>query len=465
MLKKFMLIALGAYALGFFSNKPALAQMHTATSSSSTAPERVFSPAQLQEDLAFIKSTIATIHPELSYTADFDQLTRAYQELDFALQKSMSKDAAWRTFALLNPYFADGHLMVTHASTRTEADSHLAQGHGFFPFDVFVDDAAKLYIRTALDGSDCEFKGSRIEQINGMPASLVARELLKRMGGDNAAFQANLLSRRFWLPYIKTFGASDHFSLVITRDGQTTQLQLPAIKTLPKSLRDADDFDQAFQFEIINKRTALLTIRNFYWPDHKAFYTFTKQAFAKIEAAKIQHLMIDIRENTGGDDIMWKEGVLPYLADKSFRNGSTYRKRVLAGRQSGNEKVGDIVDGVVDTWVQANPSMPHFYKGNTYVLVGRRTYSSAVLFSNVVQDFGFGKLVGEAGYVRSRQTGGTNQTNVLPNTGLEIVVPRFILDRPSGKREPSLLKPDIVLADDPFDERALVLGLVKKLDL
>lgn len=465
MLKKCMLNALGAATLVFFSHHPVLAQMHTAIGSSSTVPEKVFNPTQLQEDLAFIKNTIATIHPELSYTADSDQLARVYQELGVALQDPMSKDAAWRAFALLNPYFADGHLMVAHASSRAEADSHLAKGQGFFPFEVFVDDAANLYIRAALDSSNCEFKGSRIEQINGMPASLVARELLKRMGGDNAAFQANLLSRRFWLPYIKTFGASDHFSLVITRDGQSKQLQIPAIKTLPKSLRDADDFEQAFQFEIINKRTALLTIRNFYWPDHKAFYAFTKQVFAKIHAAQLSNLIIDVRDNTGGDDVMWKEGVLPYLASHAYRHCSTYRKRVLAGRQSGSERVGDVADGTCDTWTQADVTNPYFFTGNTYVLVGRLTYSSAVLFSNVVQDFGFGKLVGEAGYVRSRQTGGINQTNTLPNTGLEIVVPRFILDRPSGEREPSLLRPDIVLSDDPFNERALVLGLVNKLDL
>ncbi len=267
------------------------------------------------------------------------------------------------------------------------------------------------------------------------------------------------------MPYIKIFGAPENFELLLTHDGQSKRLWLPAINVLPKSLVDADDFDKAFQFEILNKHTALMTIRNFDWNDHQAFYAFTKQAFAKIRAEQLRNLIIDIRDNTGGDDVMWKTGVLPYLADKAFRNGSTYRKRVLAGRQSGTEKVGDIVDGTVDTWMQADVDNPYRFKGNTYVLVGRLTYSSAVLFSNVVQDFGFGQLVGEAGYARSRQTGGTNQSNILPNTGLEIVVPRFILDRPSGKRDPILVSPDIVLADNPFEARALVYALVAQMGL
>jgi C-terminal processing protease CtpA/Prc len=93
------------------------------------------------------------------------------------------------------------------------------------------------------------------------------------------------------------------------------------------------------------------------------------------------------------------------------------------------------------------------------VLVGRLTYSSAVLFSNVVQDFGFGKLVGAGSYARARQTGGV-QNIVLPNTRLEITIPRFIVDRPSGAREPALVHPDIVLPDSPFDRRETVNALL-----
>jgi hypothetical protein len=42
---------------------------------------------------------------------------------------------------------------------------------------------------------------------------------------------------------------------------------------------------------------------------------------------------------------------------------------------------------------------------------------------------------------------------------IEIVVPRFILDRPAGAREPVLVRPDIVLPDSPFDRYALIRAL------
>jgi len=83
------------------------------------------------------------------------------------------------------------------------------------------------------------------------------------------------------------------------------------------------------------------------------------------------------------------------------------------------------------------------------------TYSSAVLFSNVMQDFKFGQLVGTGGYARARQSGGI-QFRTLPNTGLSLVLPRMIPERPAGKDAPPLVQPDIALPDDPFDRRTLI---------
>jgi hypothetical protein len=79
-----------------------------------------------------------------------------------------------------------------------------------------------------------------------------------------------------------------------------------------------------------------------------------------------------------------------------------------------------------------------------------------------VQDFGFAQLVSAGGYANVRQSGGV-QNIVLPNTGLEISVPRFVLDRPSGERQPGLVQPDIVLPDSPFDNQAMVKALLRRL--
>jgi hypothetical protein len=70
-----------------------------------------------------------------------------------------------------------------------------------------------------------------------------------------------------------------------------------------------------------------------------------------------------------------------------------------------------------------------------------------VLFSTVVQDKGFGTLVGLGGGARGTQSGGI-QFVKLPHTQMTLVVPRFVLTRTSGRD--GLLQPDVLIVGDPF---------------
>jgi hypothetical protein len=355
-------------------------------------------------------------------------------------------------------------MFVIQPDWKALTRAHLEAGGTLFPYQVQVTPNGEIAIRAELDGSASALAGLRIEQINGLPASRVAQELLALTAGETPMLRANVLSRRMWFEYWRVFGAPRQFDLVVAKPGGPAHLRVAGSSKIPSSLdmEGAAGFRKTFQFELLPGNAALLTINHFEWPDEQAFYDFTREAFTKIRDAKVTTLIIDVRENPGGNDDMWKIGVVPYIADKPFRNGSSYVKKVIAGRASGLEKVGDVVHGFGDTWIEPGLNDPLHFSGKTYVLVGRMTYSSAVLFSNVVQDFGFAQLVGAGGYARTRQTGGVQHV-ILPNTKLKITIPRFVIDRPSGEREPALVHPDIVLPDSPFDRMVTVNALLDQL--
>ncbi|WP_313178130.1 S41 family peptidase [Massilia sp.] len=434
---------------------------HAGAHAAPHAVQSVLTPEQLRQDLQFIRQTIAEIHPEPGITIAPARLEAALDAAQAQLSTPMDRDAAWRVLGKLNPQFADAHLGVFQPGRDQQVKAHLAAGGGFFPYEVRVTPEGDLFIRAELGGKTSTLARTRIEHINGVPANQLVQELLQLVHGDTAAFRAEVLSRRFWFYYWKVVGAPASFTLV--QNGK--QVSVPASSALPELFVGADpaDFDKVYRFELLGKHTALLTIKQFGWPDKDKFYAFTQDAFARMRAAGVTNLLIDVRENGGGDDDMWKTGILPYIATRPYRHTSTYVKKVIPGRGSATEKVGDVIHGTQNNWEQPQLGNPLLFKGRVYVLVGGMTYSSAVLFSNVMQDFGFAQLVGARGYARARQSGGI-QIRSLPNTKLELVVPRFVLDRPSGARTPELVTPDIVLADDPFDERVLVDALLQRIE-
>ena len=401
-----------------------------------------FTPEQLRADLASLESALQRTHPDVSHSVDPAVLARAIEDVRSKLDRPMTADEAWKVMSGLNPVMADGHLTVLFpGGTAAEIQRHLKSGGRFFPYAVYVTGGA-IFVRSQVDGSATPLAGKRIDTINGVPAEDIARKLLAHMNGDTPALRDEFLSDRFAFWYWKFFGEHRSFKLRISG----LELGAEASADTPPAYREKI-FERLFRFELLAGNAALLTIDEFYWSDKPKFYEFTRSAFERMQAAGTRTLIIDIRANGGGDDDVWYEGVMPYIATKPYRNGSTYLLKIIEGRAKEGQKVGEIVHGTQDTVYQPQLDNPLRFKGKVYVLISPRTYSSAVLFSNAVQDNGFGTLVGVGGGARSTQSGGI-QFIKLPNTQMTVVVPRFVLTRSSGRG--GLLQPDVLVVGDPF---------------
>jgi hypothetical protein len=407
-----------------------------------------FTPDQLRQDLAAIESVVRDSHPDPGHSVDGGALTRSMDALKERLTGALDRDQAWREFATLNPILADGHLFVGFPDWRADSEAHRKQAAVLFPFEVHVTENGEVFVETQLGGSDTPFAGARLETINAVSARIVAAELLARAHGDTPAFRAELVSRRWWFYYWKVYGSSPVFDLVLTQERSTT-VRLPGSRATPTLLADEAAFERQFSLELLPCHGALLAVRSFSWPDREQFFEFTRYAFAKIRETGVQTLLIDVRDNGGGDDDMWIRGILPYVATKPYRWASSYRKRIVEAHRDEGEKTGEIVSGQIDRWIQPEPGDAWRFSGDLYVLIGRSTYSSAILFSNVIQDFGFGTIAGTGGSARVNQSGGVQKV-VLPNTGLVVWWPRFILTRPSGATHPALVQPDIAVNENPL---------------
>lgn len=373
----------------------------------------------LQDDAAFIRQTLATEHPDLSFSTSPELIGQA---LDAMTAQDVSRDEAWRHLATLNPLFADAHLFVGYPDWLGDTAAHLQAGGGLFPFEVTLEEDGGLLIRTALGGGPVELAGARITAINGVPAHDITAQLLKRMHGDTPRFRANLLAKRWWLYHWKTYGAAAQYALTLSRDGRRWSLTVPASHEKPVVLQEDGNFERQFGFRVRADGAGELKVGSFDYHFKDRFLSLTQTAFAQLRQQNITTLYIDISANGGGDDAMWLDGLMPYLASRPYRTGSTYTKKDGSGE--------------IQTWRQPQPDL--LYKGKVVVVIGPSTYSSAILFANVMQDFGFATLAGDGNAARRTQSGGIRKYT-LPNSGLVLWVPRFILDPPAGTTQRSTL--------------------------
>lgn len=389
------------------------------------APQRV-SAAQFREDVAFVRASIARMHPDVGFSADPAAVQAALDRAVRDLPASLSRDQAWQRLAALNPLFADAHFFIGYPDWRGDTRAWLAGGGSLFPVEVEIGPGGRLFT----SGPGASGPPARIVSVNGIDAATLVPALLARVHGDTPAFRSRLLERRWWLFYWKSFGTPDRYRLVLEQDGRRRTVELPGSRALPAILRE--EAEPRFDLAIQPGGVAVLAVNTFDEPDPAPFAAFTRDAFARIRQEGVHTLVIDVSRNGGGNDAMWLEGLMPYLATRAYRTGSTHRGFTRADP-------GNVVDGEISTWRQPQPEHPLRFNGKVYVRIGHDTYSSAILFANVMHDFGFATLVGSGGAARRSQSGGTRAA-VLPHTGLVLTLPRFILDPPAGRVPGALLE-------------------------
>lgn len=421
--------------------------------------KNVIQPQSLKSDIDSWLDWVHSTHPDLSYTVkDIDKFYKSVSQIKDSINSPLTVLEFWKRISLLNNQLSDGHLIVGHINATIVSD-YAKTGGTFFPFEVIFD-KDELYIFSKLGGVDCEYNGHLITKINDRPIATIIAPMLLRINGDSDAQRKVLLQRKFALFYMLLFGECKEFSISLKNGDQEKTISMNGLSELPKFYRQVT-FNDNFKFKNFDTENALLTINEFWWNNKKDYYDFMDSIFLSLKQNKIKHLIIDIRENGGGDDEFWMNGILKYIANKPYRWGSIYKKKIIAKYRDAGEVIGSAIIGEIDTLIPVEINTKYKFDGKVSVLIGPYTYSSAILFANVVQDYKFGQLVGEPTGGKSGQTGAI-QFSKMPNSGLTMITPRFYLERPKrgGLKEP--VKPDIKIEYDKKNPEEQINILLKK---
>ncbi|BBN82544.1 hypothetical protein PA25_25290 [Pseudoalteromonas sp. A25] len=416
----------------------ALINNSLASNAASEPFQHHLSTAQAIEDIDQWFNWLHQTHPDLSHSiADIDKFYEKVAQIKTTINEPLTAMQLWQKMAPLNGMLADGHLKVGHGSS-SQWRQWINEGVALFPFEVKVTQGS-LIVERELAKQVSQYTGAKIVSINGKSTAVIVRKLLNNTHGDTPAFREHVLQSQFNRLFYMTFGPQKSFTIELEHNQKIHRVKLKAQAAIPSSLAQ-QSFADAFNITYSNT-TALLTINTFAWHDFRQFLDYMDNTFSEIKKRKVNHLIIDIRNNGGGNDDMWMAGVLRYIADKPYKHFSSYRSKILLKYRDPGQIVGNVEQGENTRLIQPQPELDNFYRGKTSLLIGTGTYSSSIVFANTVQDYQFAQLIGTATGGRSTQSGGI-QFMSLAHSQLQMISPRFLLTRPSGIKQMTPVQPE-----------------------
>ena len=467
---KYVLLVLGCLILSGCSNakSPKLTDIKLQNEMNITkikhAPAGdLISMKDLKKDLVELNTQLNSVHPDPNFTMDLDEVRVQIKRLSDGIISPLTHHEAWKYLSQLNPYFQDGHMVISYPNFVQNLNDHIKDGGRLFPFKVTIDESLRIYVTDVQNNSTGIIIGDEITSINGEIASEVVDAILSRMNGDTINNRVALAASKFVNLYWLLYGDTGDYQIEVINNNEHKQYSILGSN---KSITTVDNgIGEFVQREILDEGIGYLRVDRFYYTQEQEqdYFKFMKDTWQEFHHANIQDVIIDVRNNPGGTDHYWQQGIAPYVASEPFLFLSEFKVRmternIRMGPVEG--ELGSILEGPFNQLVPVDGHNNLRIPGKAYLLMGPLSYSSTILFLTALKDSKQAIIAGQSS-ARSCTTGRI-ETSILSGSKLELTLPTLIFTRPSGKSlcdQP--IKPDIFISDEPLDPSIAVSKLAK----
>jgi hypothetical protein len=277
-----------------------------------------FSIKELQADFKQFRQFLEESHPQLyRFTSKkaFDSLFEAHYKM---IEHPMTTQEFYR---ILIPLVA--RVGCGHTSLWTPDGYWDKAPQRMFPLGIHAREGQLFVIHSYNQESQVAY-GSQIISVNGQDARNLVDEMLGNIWSDGFIMTKRYrrLNNIFPYLYALNYGYPVGFEIVVQEEGRERKIMINpmsrmVITTYWDSLVSSRIIpEEDLIMELKDELTALLTIRSFaYYDDNKGFNRFIDSSFQVIHDHEIQHLVIDLRGNDGGDPFC-STHLLAYLQKK-----------------------------------------------------------------------------------------------------------------------------------------------------
>lgn len=424
--------------------------LHLLTAQTATEEDLpLISTKHLQEDFQLLKTGLEKTHAGLYTYTSKDTLDKALKKIEASLNQPMTSINFFRKISPLLKLIGNGHTTFFVPSDYNKAINATLPR---FPFAVYWHQDT-LYVLRNLSANENIQPGTIIKSINGESASDIMQDLADNLTRDgyNDSWPKGRVGNDFSGKYAYFKGIFPVFDIeLIDKKGQIQALKIKGLTTkriLESAKKRYPNWRKPttppLQFSL-KDGIAHLTVKSFNLPtlrkakqQYKAFF---KKAFQQIKNQKSQHLIIDLRDNGGGQPKVVNE-LFSYLIDQPYTHQTTaftitknlpnqnhykygfwevldmrkslkLKKEATIFRVTGGQKYNTVAPSSIN------------FSGKIYVLANPFTFSGGTDFMGMLKSINRGVFIGEiAGGSPHHATAWLMPSLILPNSRIEAIIP------------------------------------------
>lgn len=420
---------------------------------------------KLLEDFEIVKTAYTTMHPGLYRYNTPEQVEQNLANLKGELSKDLTIPAAYIAFSKFVATIKCGHTYANFWNQPTVVKKSITYQPDKVPFHFRIVEN-RMIITESADEKALLKQGTEVLAINGHSVEAILATLipLQRTDGANVGQQIVNL-QLFGVDKFEAFDmyfpilfppVDEKYELEIAQlDGsQKSTVSVSAMSRKKRTQIIKNRFPNAipdlgpdlWQFKMIDDKTALLTLHTFAIWNWKNFdwKAYIKNVFTTLKEKNIPNLIIDIRLNGGGADLVGLEIlknisqqpiILPARKELGrFTEFPTTVKPYLNTwddwfETKGIKKLKPMgegyyaIDGEISTKQKFKPYKNN-YQGKVYLLVSPFNSSATYYLAGTAKRIGAATLVGqETGGNQRGINGGLIYFMTLPNSKIELDIP------------------------------------------
>ncbi|MBC7628086.1 S41 family peptidase [Ferruginibacter sp.] len=433
--------------------------------------------AQQQEDFKIFKISMQEMHAGVYWFITPERLNMLYDSVYATLKDQEDVEQFYLKVRFCMAALHHGHDGVEWTNRHPGLNykmNAMPADRKHLPFIMeYLGD--RLYILNNCSNNKKIIKGSEIVSINGKTIASLNKQMLQYIfaNGRNTTFKYKMLGFYFQFHYLYKvlYPTETSYRLGIIPYKSKIKIQVVANAELPQTIADRykqqtdkliNNWDTLFSYKVLDKAKGIgyCKMETFstqrFDTDSIKLVKVLKKMFVQIKADDIKSLVVDVRNNEGGDD-SWQTAISYFRGIEENKNGGlaylqsdkfTYIQCVI--QNDGNRQLLQVFKdspyALIDKTpegrfklkpeytehdTRAKPLMHNAFNGNVYLLQNGLTFSAGFAFAGMLKDKikksnGFIKVIGEDNGDDSDAgvgSGGWGVELLLPNSKVKLNIP------------------------------------------